>query len=153
MLFFLNCMTLIIYREKKKRIDKNYVGPSKKVFREIFEIKLTNSSKNTLNLEIEDSVFRHTRWEINTTDTYVPVDIDLIRWKVTLDAASEKKINYTVTYNWEDTEPPTSTTEAPQPELHEIKTANPSYNQPEISSATSAANTGSLFNMFSSKKR
>jgi len=65
----------------------------------------------------------------------------------------KRKINYSVTYNWEDTEPPANATDAPQPELREIKTANPTYNQPEIPSATSAANTGYLYNIFSSKKR
>jgi len=61
---------------------------------------------------------------------------------VTLDAGSEKKINYAVTYNWDDSEPLINATEVTQ-------SAIPTYNQPEISSAASSS---SKFNVFNSKK-
>jgi len=63
---------------------------------------------------------------------------------VTLDAGSEKKINYAVTYNWDDSEPLINATEATQSGI-----AIPTYNQPEISSAASSS---SKFNVFNSKK-
>ncbi len=85
-----------------ERIQKDFrVVISGHVVEETFEIKVRNHKSETVEVLVYEHPWRWNEWDIKQSNArWEKVDQTTIKFPVTLKKDEEKKINYTIRYNW-----------------------------------------------------
>lgn len=85
---------------ERKRTDFNYIQ-NRKTITESFEITLSNRSENEQTIVVRELLQRWSGWTISESNfEYDKVGSNEIECEVALSPNSEKKLNYTVVYQW-----------------------------------------------------
>ncbi|MDB2414402.1 hypothetical protein N9W34_01370 [Rickettsiales bacterium] len=72
-----------------------------RVTEETIEITLRSHKESPVSINVIENLYRGPNWKIsNATISHKEIDANIIEYVVNLQADQEKKIRYTVTYNW-----------------------------------------------------